>query len=101
MPNSDLDVFSQPYWQLHAQQHRRLTHGSVVDEPERRATALRISPHAHCAMPGTGDSFATIYSGLNAAFHVGKYSDIIDARWAEGVGWLQQRIDTAERRRSW
>jgi hypothetical protein len=31
----------------------------------------------------SGIAYATIYSDLNAALHVGRYSDIHDARWAD------------------
>lgn len=47
----------------------------------------------------SGIAYATIYSDLNAAFHVGRYSDIPDARWAEIVAWFGQRISAAEKRR--
>jgi hypothetical protein len=47
----------------------------------------------------TGVSYATIYSDLNAAFHVGKYSDIPDAAWSDVATWFQTRIDAAQRRR--
>jgi hypothetical protein len=46
----------------------------------------------------SGLTYSTIYSDLNAAFHVGRYSDIADVRWAEVTAWLQQRIAAAERR---
>jgi hypothetical protein len=36
---------------------------------------------------------------LNAAFHVGRYSDIPNARWAEIAAWFEQRIGAAEKRR--
>jgi hypothetical protein len=45
-----------------------------------------------------GYSFATIYGDLNAAFHVGRYSDIADALWAEVAGWFQARTAAAEKR---
>jgi hypothetical protein len=46
-----------------------------------------------------GYSFAAIYGELNAAFHVGKYSDIPDTRWAEVAAWFSQRTEAADRRR--
>src|SRR5215813_4940376 len=30
---------------------------------------------------------------LNAAFHVGRYSNIPDARWPQVATWFQQRLD--------
>lgn len=47
-----------------------------------------------------GFSFTTIYSDLNAAFHVGKYSEIPDAQWPQVAAWFKQRIDAAEKRRT-
>lgn len=46
----------------------------------------------------TGASYATIYGERNAAFHVGRYSDIAEARWLEIADWFKARIDAAERR---
>jgi hypothetical protein len=46
----------------------------------------------------SGIAYATIYGDLNAAFHVGRYSDIPDAHWAEITAWFQRRIDAAEKR---
>jgi antirepressor protein len=46
-----------------------------------------------------GFSFATIYSELNAAFHVGKYDQIPDASWDEVAQWFATRIHAVERRR--
>ncbi len=43
-----------------------------------------------------GYAFATIYGDLNAAFHVGRYSDIPEANWERVVEWLQARIDAAQ-----
>lgn len=43
--------------------------------------------------------FAAIYGDLNAAFHVGKYSDIPDAQWPQVAEWLQRRIDATGRHR--
>ncbi len=48
----------------------------------------------------SGIVYATIYSDLNAAFHVGRYSDIPDARWAEVTAWFGLRIETAEKRQA-
>jgi hypothetical protein len=47
----------------------------------------------------SGIAYATIYSDLNTAFHVGRYSDIPDALWPEITAWFQRRIDAAEKRR--
>jgi len=46
----------------------------------------------------SGLAYATIYGELNAAFHVGRYADIADARWPEIVAWFKARIDAAEQR---
>jgi antirepressor protein len=45
-----------------------------------------------------GLAYATIYSDLTAAFHVGKYSDIPDAHWPEIAAWFKTRIAAAEQR---
>jgi len=44
-----------------------------------------------------GYSHATIYNELRAAFHVGTYKDIPEARWQDVVEWFQQRIAFAEK----
>ncbi len=46
-----------------------------------------------------GYFFATIYSDLNAAFHVGRYSDIPDAQWADVAAWFQSRTASAQKHR--
>src|SRR5260221_389689 len=46
--------------------------------PEHQATVKAMAVRLHELV---GYSFATIYSDLNAAFHVGRYSDIPDAQW--------------------
>jgi len=46
----------------------------------------------------TGRAYATIYGDLNAAFHVGKYTDIAAARWPEIAAWFKTRIEAAEQR---
>jgi BRO family, N-terminal domain/ORF6C domain len=63
---------------------------------EHQATVKAMAGRLH---EMAGFSFAAIYGDLNAAFHVGKYSDIPDAQWAEISAWLQQRIDAAQRGR--
>lgn len=45
-----------------------------------------------------GFSYAAIYGELNAAFHVGKYTDIPAARWPDVLAWFKLRIAAAERR---
>lgn len=47
----------------------------------------------------SGFGYATIYSDLNSAFHVARYSDIPDDRWPEVAAWLTARIEAAERKR--
>jgi hypothetical protein len=63
---------------------------------EHQATVKAMAGRLHEL---TSYSFATIYSELNAAFHVGRYSDIPDAQWAEVAAWLQARIAAAEKHR--
>jgi BRO family, N-terminal domain/ORF6C domain len=70
--------------------------GPQTLSPEHQATVKAMATRLHEV---AGYSFATIYSDLNAAFHVGRYSDIPDAQWAEVAGWLQARIAVAEKRR--
>ena len=65
--------------------------------PEHQATVKAMVGRLHDI---GGYAFATIYSDLNAAFHVGKYSDIPDAQWTQVAEWLQRRIDAASQRRS-
>jgi hypothetical protein len=64
--------------------------------PEHQATVKHMAKRLNEV---SGISYATIYSDLNTAFHVGKYSDIPDARWKEVSHWLWQRIDSFEKRR--
>jgi BRO family, N-terminal domain len=64
--------------------------------PEHQATVKAVAGRLHDL---AGYSFAAIYGDLNAAFHVGKYSDIPDALWTEVAEWLQRRVDAAERQR--
>jgi hypothetical protein len=63
---------------------------------EHQATVKAMAGRLHEL---AGYSFATIYSDLNAAFHVGRYSDIPDAQWAEVAAWIQARITAAGKRR--
>ncbi|MGZ6322133.1 MAG: BRO family protein [Ktedonobacterales bacterium] len=58
--------------------------------PEHQATVKALAGRLHAL---GGYAFATIYGDLTAAFHVGKYSDIPDARWLEVTAWFQRRID--------
>jgi hypothetical protein len=64
--------------------------------PEHQATVKHMAKRLNEA---SGISYATIYSDLNAAFHVGRYSDISDVRWTDVAAWFTTRIDVAERRR--
>ena len=48
----------------------------------------------------SGISHATLYCDLNAALHVGKYSDIADAHWTDLAAWFTTRIEAEERRRA-
>lgn len=63
--------------------------------PEHQAT---IKHHAARLHELSGASYATLYGELNAAFHVGKYSDIAEARWPEIAAWFKTRIAAAEKR---
>jgi hypothetical protein len=62
--------------------------------PKHQAAVKRLAGQLHDL---TALSYATIYSDLNAAFHVGKYSDIPETEWATVATWFQRRIDTAAR----
>lgn len=64
--------------------------------PEHQATVKAMVSRLHEV---GGYPFGTIYSELNAAFHVGKYSDIPDAQWPQVAAWLQRRLDAASQRR--
>jgi BRO family, N-terminal domain/ORF6C domain len=70
--------------------------GPQTLSPEHQATVKAMAGRLHEL---AGYSFATIYSDLNAAFHVGRYSDIPDAQWAEVAAWFQTRIDRAQKHR--
>jgi hypothetical protein len=69
--------------------------GPQTLSPEHQATVKAMAARLH---ERAGYSFATIYSDLNTAFHVGRYSDIPDAQWTEVVVWLQARIEAADKR---
>jgi hypothetical protein len=64
--------------------------------PEHQATVKAMAKRLNEL---SGLAYATIYSDLNAAFHVGRYSDIPDAHWSEIATWFQQRLDAAQGRR--
>jgi hypothetical protein len=70
--------------------------GPQTLSPEHQATVKAMATRLHEL---AGYSFATIYGDLNAAFHVGRYSDIPDVQWVEIAAWLQTRIDSAQKRR--
>jgi antirepressor protein len=69
--------------------------GQQTLTPEHQAT---IKHQATRLRELSGFAYATIYGELNAAFHVGKYSDIADARWPEVASWFKARIVAAEKR---
>jgi len=69
--------------------------GPQTLSPEHQSTTQEMVKRLHDL---TGYAFSTIYSDLNRSFHVGKYSDIPDAQWAQVATWFQQRIDAAEKR---
>jgi hypothetical protein len=65
--------------------------------PEHQATVKHMAKRLNEV---SGISYATIYSDLNAAFHVGKYGDILDSSWVDVATWFTTRIEAAERRRN-
>lgn len=71
--------------------------GPATLTPEHQATVKRMAQRLNEL---AGFAYAKIYGELNQAFHVGRYSDISDDRWAEVAEWFTQRISAAERRRS-
>ncbi len=70
--------------------------GPATLSPQRQHSVQALAKRLH-EVGGFG--FATIYSELNAAFHVGKYDQIADASWDEVARWFATRINAAERRR--
>jgi hypothetical protein len=46
-----------------------------------------------------GVAYATIHDELRQHFHVGKYEQIPESRWAEVTEWFKRRIDAAQKRR--
>jgi hypothetical protein len=50
------------------------------------------------ALQGWGACHGASYGDLNEAFHVGRFSDIPDARWEEVMAWFKQQIEAAEKR---
>src|SRR5262249_60919101 len=71
--------------------------GPQTVTPEHQATVKAMAKRLNEL---TGIAYTTIYGDLNAAFHVGQYSDIPDANWTQVVTWFQQRTDAAEKRRN-
>jgi antirepressor protein len=69
--------------------------GPATLSSEHMSSVQAMAKHLHEI---GGFSFATIYSELNAAFHVGKYDQIADASWEEVASWFTTRITAAERR---
>ena len=69
--------------------------GPETLSPEHQATVKNLAKRLNEL---AGFSYATIYGELNAAFHVGKYSDIPAARWPDVLAWFKLRLDAAERR---
>lgn len=69
--------------------------GPATLSPEHQGSVQAL---AKCLHEISGFSFATIYSELNAAFHVGKYDQISEASWPEVASWFATRINAAERR---
>lgn len=70
--------------------------GPATLSPEHQHSVQALAKRLH-EVGGFG--FATIYSELNTAFHVGKYDQIADASWDEVARWFATRINAAERRR--
>jgi hypothetical protein len=69
--------------------------GPATLSPEHQGSVQTLAKRLHEI---GGFSFATIYSELNAAFHVGKYGQISEASWPEVASWFATRINAAERR---
>ncbi|MGO8949290.1 MAG: Bro-N domain-containing protein [Ktedonobacterales bacterium] len=63
--------------------------------PEHQATVKALAGRLHDI---AGYAFATIYSDLNQAFHVGKYSDIRESEWFQVEHWFTTRINAAKKR---
>lgn len=63
--------------------------------PAHQATTRAMVARLHEV---SGISYGSIYGEFNAAFQVGRYTDIPDMRWAEVSGWLTKRIEAAEKR---
>jgi hypothetical protein len=70
--------------------------GPQTLSPEHQSTVKAMAGRLHDV---AGYAYGTIYGELNAAFHVGKYSDIPDAHWTDVAAWFQARMAAAERRR--
>lgn len=68
--------------------------GPETLSPEHQATVKNLAKRLNEL---AGFSYAMIYGELNAAFHVGKYSDIPAARWPDVLAWFKARVDAAER----
>ena len=45
-----------------------------------------------------GYPYGTIYGDLNGAFHVGKFSDILETDWERVEQWFTVRIEAAKKR---
>jgi len=68
--------------------------GPQTLSPEHQQSAQAAVKRLHDL---TGQSYGAIYDELRQAFHVGKYSDIPNARWPEVAAWLKARIERARK----
>lgn len=68
--------------------------GPVTLTPEHQRTVQNAVTRLHEL---TGRAYGTIYDELKNAFHVGKYSEIPEDRWAEVAAWFRTRIEQAQR----
>jgi hypothetical protein len=64
--------------------------------PEHQRTVQNSAKRLHEL---AGVAYPTIYAELGDHFHVAKYEQIPESRWAEVVDWFQRRIDAAARKR--
>ncbi len=63
--------------------------------PEHQATVKALVGSLHEI---GGYAYATIYADLNTAFHVGKYSDILESEWAQVEHWFKVRTEAAKKK---
>lgn len=69
--------------------------GPATLTPEHQNSVQALAKRLHEV---GGFSFATIYSDLNATFHVGRYEQMPESAWEDVARWFTTRIHSAERR---